>query len=137
MDLDTIAEHIYDYYDNNSLGKVMMLPLWDGNRGTTAAMSSGEEERFIYALRNASPNPFKGNTTICFSIAAPEYVSLCIFDISGRLIRTLENGAKDAGIYRLQWNGYDNNRKKVSTGVYFARLVAGDYKSAEKIILMR
>jgi parallel beta-helix repeat protein len=137
MDLDIIAEHIYDYHDDNSLGIVEIKPLWDGNRGATAAMSSGEEEKFIYALRNAFPNPCRGNTTICYSIAEPGYVYLCIYDLSGRLVRTLENGQKDAGIHRLLWDGCDNRSKRISTGVYFTRLIAGDFKFVKKIIMIK
>ena len=139
-DTDTVKEHIYDYYDDNSLGIVEVEPLWEGEdeKGMGGEMLSGEGLKpLIYSLRTASPNPFVNNTTMAYSIAKPGNVSLNIYDISGRLVKTLINEKKDAGVYSLRWNGSDDNNRQVAIGVYFTRLTSGDFTSVKKVILVR
>lgn len=101
-------------------------------------MSSGEGTTpLIYSLKTPSPTPFKDNTTISYSLAKPCKVSLKVYDKIGRLVRTLENGSKDAGVYRTKWNGVNNNKKKVAAGVYFTRLTSEVFISTKKVILVR
>lgn len=101
-------------------------------------MSSGEGTTpFVYSLRAASPNPFANNTTVSYSIARPGKVSVNIYDISGRLIRTLINERKEAGVHSAKWNGKDNNNRTVAAGFYFLRLSAGDFVSVRKVVLVR
>jgi len=138
MNIDTVSSHIWDYYDDPSLGEVEILPLWDGNKGIGGTMSSGQDETPpIYSLKNPSPNPFVNNAIISYSIAKPGNVSLVIYDISGRVIKTLVDNKKEAGFYTAKWNGFDNNKRKAATGVYFTRFVAGDFTSVKKVILLR
>ncbi len=138
MDIDSVESHIYDYYDDNSLGVVEIEPLWNGNKAVGGTMSSGEETTpVVYFLNHPSPNPFVNKTIIAYSIAKPGKVTLNIYDISGRLIKTLVKEKKETGFYTTKWNGCDNNNRKVATSVYFARLTAGDYTSVKKVILIR
>jgi hypothetical protein len=138
MNFDVCMEHIYDYLDDSSLGAVLIYPLWNGNYESEGTMESGEDKT---ALRNhlhsASPSLFHENTTIDYSIANPGYISLCIYDISGRLVRTLCSKKKTAGIYRIIWNGCDNSNSKVSTGVYFIQLVSEDFTYVQKVMVVR
>ncbi len=92
---------------------------------------------FIYALMPASPNPFRSSTSIRFSIARDTHVSLNIYDINGRLIRTLADRNMKRGIYSMLWNGRDKTGRKLSSGVYFYRLNAGMYRKSRKIILLK
>ncbi|GAI01555.1 unnamed protein product, partial [marine sediment metagenome] len=95
-------------------------PFESGNKGIGGTMTSGEAKTpLIYSLKTALPNPFANNTTICYSIAKPGKVSLRVYGITGRFIKTLENGKKDAGIYNVRWDGCNNNNCKVAAGVYF------------------
>jgi parallel beta-helix repeat protein len=137
MNIDTVLAHIWDYYDDNSLGIVKIKPLWDGNKGIGGAMTAGTENRFIYFLKHSFPNPFTTNTTISYSIAKPGKVSLNVYDVSGRLVRKLVNERKKPGIYTVKWSGNNENGCNISTGVYFTRLVAGDFISVKKLILVR
>lgn len=138
MNIDSVEAHIYDYYDDNSLGVVMFEPIWSGSKAFGGAMLSGEGVTpLIYSLRTASPNPFINNTTILYSIAKPGNVSINIYDISGRLIKALVQEKKDAGVYSVRWNGCDATNRKVVTGVYFIRLTSGYFTSVKKVILVR
>gem|GEM_PF-2211700 len=111
---------------------------WIYDKANGGPMLSGEETApFIYSLKTACPNPFKGNTTIYYAIEKPGIVSLKVYDITGRCIKTLENGIKDPGRYSVKWNGCDNKNHKVATGVYFTRLASENFTSTKKVILVR
>jgi len=70
----------------------------------------------------AAPNPFGESTELSFRLAAPARVSLAIFDVTGRRMRTLWDGAAPAGETRASWNGEDASGARLPAGVYLARL---------------
>jgi flagellar hook assembly protein FlgD len=87
------------------------------------------------------PNPFNPSTTIEFDV--PEVankiprVAVQIFNILGQKVTTLERGIHDAGRYSIRWDGRNENGVQVATGVYFYRLLAGDYTSTKKMVMMK
>jgi len=81
------------------------------------------------------PNPFTKNTTLRFQLPQSEDVTLQIFDMNGRLVRTLLSGAQDAGSYNLTWDGRDDHSTPVSGGVYLTRLSTKTESRSHKIIL--
>jgi type IX secretion system substrate protein len=122
--------------------------------GVTAVYDDGESEvvevEFTYsgtdaddgivlrtALNGNYPNPFNPTTTIAYSLKADENVTLEIYNIRGQLIRTLINDRIAAGPQEAVWNGLDDNRNRVGSGVYFYKLNAGDYTSTKKMILLK
>jgi len=91
-----------------------------------------------FAIGGNHPNPFNPATTISFSV--PEnagQVTLTIFDVSGRLVRTLESSSLSAGNYSRQWNGRDTQGRAVSSGAYFYRLSGNGFSEARKMILVQ
>ena len=99
--------------------------------------SAGEGSSFTYSLNTGVPTPFVKSTVICYSIARPGNVLLSIYDVSGRLVKTLVQAEQNAGVYNLVWNGYDNNNQKVAPGVYFTKFASGDFISVKKLILIK
>ena len=89
-----------------------------------------------FELEQNYPNPFNPFTKIHFSV--PLYkggegdVSLKVFDILGREVATLVNEKLKSGTYEVEWNG-----SNYPSGVYFYRLVTGDYTSSKKMILIK
>ena len=83
------------------------------------------------------PNPCKGSCLIRYSVDTPRLVRFCIYDISGRRIRTLENSVKDTGSYIAQWNGCNDYNRKVPAGIYFVRLKVGNLTATKSLILVR
>ncbi len=76
-------------------------------------------------LRANVPNPFQARTTITFDLARSAPVSLVVYDVAGRRVRTLVDGAAlDAGAHTADWNGLDDGGRRVPAGLYFARLSA-------------
>jgi hypothetical protein len=89
------------------------------------------------ALSDASPNPFNPATTIAFSVPEACRVDLEVFDLSGRLVRTLISEERRAGEQRVSWNGIDQAGLPVASGVYFYRLRAGGRALSKKMVLLK
>jgi hypothetical protein len=90
-----------------------------------------------YTLEQNYPNPFNPITNISYSIPEQAYVKLCIYDINGTLVKTLYEGEKPAGRYNTVWNGENNSRIKVGSGVYFYRIIANSFVQTRKMILLK
>ena len=89
-------------------------------------------------LLPAVPNPFNPRTAIGFRLAAPGRVTLRIFDVSGRLVRTLAAGqAFAAGEHTLVWQGHDDAGQAVSSGLYFSRLETGAGTQTGRMVLTK
>ncbi len=90
-----------------------------------------------FNLSQNYPNPFNPATVINYSLPQKTSVKLVVYDILGKEVKTLVNGEKDAGSYRIKWNGLNDNDHLVSTGVYIYRIQAGDFVQERKMILMK
>ncbi|MBN2564581.1 MAG: carboxypeptidase regulatory-like domain-containing protein [Candidatus Eisenbacteria bacterium] len=84
------------------------------------------------------PNPFNPRTTVRFDVPSRAAVGLRVYDVSGRLVRTLVNaGAHDPGRFSVEWNGTDERGTPVAAGVYFALLSVGDETVSGKMVLLK
>lgn len=88
-------------------------------------------------LKPAYPNPFNPVTVIPFHVARMSHVEVKIFDVSGRHIRTLFDGMKEKGSYRIVWDGRDGRNRSLGSGVYFCKLKIGIYSATERLVLIR
>ena len=85
-----------------------------------------------FALHNAYPNPFNSSTAISYQLLAVSNVNLTIYDITGREVAKLVDGMKSAGEHQVVFDAGD-----LTSGVYFVRLDAGDFKQTRKILLVK
>ncbi len=76
----------------------------------------------VTAFGRIAPNPVRESANIGFALARGGNVSLAIYGVDGRRVRTLLEGVRDAGEYQLAWDGRDDGGSPVAAGVYFARL---------------
>lgn len=83
------------------------------------------------------PNPFKQTATIKCQVLMSSYVDIDIYDITGRLVRTLISEPKAVGVYSIVWDGRDSQGKTLSDGVYFINCIVGDHKETKKLLLIR
>jgi hypothetical protein len=83
------------------------------------------------------PNPFNPTTTIRFDLAAEAHVELRIYDVAGRLVRTLANQPMGRNLNAIVWDGLDLAGLPVPSGVYFYRLKAGDFTDTRKMVVLR
>jgi parallel beta-helix repeat protein/predicted outer membrane repeat protein len=88
-------------------------------------------------LHQSYPNPFNPATRIAFDVKETALVSLKIFDVSGRLVRTLAESRYAPGSYAILWNGQDESGRAVASGTYFCRMTAGTYSDTKKIVLLK
>jgi len=85
----------------------------------------------------AAPNPFRRATTIQFDLDRATQVHVEVFDLQGRIVRSLESGWETEGNHRLTWDGTADGSGTVSGGVYFVRVAAGDAVSTRKVLFLR
>lgn len=90
-----------------------------------------------YMLDQNYPNPFNPSTTIRYGLPEEANVSLVIYDVRGQVIQTIASGHQSAGWYDVVWNGETADGRTISTGIYFARLVAGDYSQVVKMLYLK
>ena len=92
-----------------------------------------------FSLSQNYPNPFNPSTTIDYSVPEGEVaeVALRIYDLRGRLIRSLVSGERSAGRYSVRWDGRDNEGREVGSGVYIYRIESGSFTSTRKMTILR
>jgi flagellar hook assembly protein FlgD len=64
-------------------------------------------------------------------------VHLAIYNVAGRLVRTLVDGEVDPGYHSVVWDGRDNNGVEVGSGVYFCRMEAEGFDDSTKMVLLK
>jgi hypothetical protein len=90
------------------------------------------------ALGQNFPNPFNPATTIAFDLSRPAEVRIGIYDVSGRLVRTLIDRSMEAGSHEVGWNGTSNAGISVPSGLYFYRMTTSEgFADTRKMILLR
>jgi hypothetical protein len=89
------------------------------------------------ALFQNAPNPFNPTTTIRFDTAEPGPVELRIYDVSGRLVRTLINRDLPPARHETVWDGRSDSGVPVASGVYFYRLVTREYRATKKMLMLK
>ncbi|MEO0114596.1 MAG: FlgD immunoglobulin-like domain containing protein [candidate division WOR-3 bacterium] len=86
-------------------------------------------------LYTPQPNPFAHKTRILFSLKENAFTKLLIYDLTGRVVKTLAYGNMKSGIYTINWHGDDNAGKRLTSGIYFLKFQADDYQKIRKLLL--
>lgn len=107
-------------------------------------LSSVESKELIvilpddYHLGQNYPNPFNPSTTIPFTLPVRTQVSLKIYDMLGKEVRTLINNEQyPAGPTEIAWDGKSNAGAPVSSGTYFYSLIYGNFQKTNKMVLVK
>ena len=88
------------------------------------------------------PNPFNPETWIPYQLSDPTDVFIQIYDNSGRLVRTLEVGLKEAGVYQTRsraayWNGKNEMGERVASGIYFYTLQTPEFSTTRRMVILK
>ena len=104
--------------------------------GTTTGVETSTPRTF--ALYANAPNPFNPSTVIRFDVPTTGVdVSLRIYDVAGRPVRTLVDGVASAGARTTTWDGRDDAGLSAASGVYFYRMTAGNFVQTRKMVLLK
>jgi thiol-disulfide isomerase/thioredoxin len=130
---DKTAAPLTDYYyrlgDQDLQGNVT----WHG-----PIMVTGKGEMITsVSLAPCRPNPCRSDVSISYALPKAGEVTLNVYDVSGRLVRTLESGTKNAGSQQTPWDLRDNSGRTVSNGIYVYRLIAGAQTRTQKLTVIR
>lgn len=98
---------------------------------------AGDAPPVVTSLLQNHPNPFNPTTTIPYSMQSPGEVSIMIYDVRGSLIRTLIDERKEEGIHRAVWDGRNDAGESVSSGIYFYKMITGEFQSVRKAVLLK
>jgi hypothetical protein len=85
----------------------------------------------------ARPNPFTDATDISYEVPAPKHVTLRVYSVTGKLVRTLVDATVSQGVHRAPWNGRDSAGRVVSSGIYFVKLSDGSAESTIRIMRLK
>lgn len=109
-----------------------------GVTGTSDPVDVGPGGPLAFRLHAGHPNPFVRSTTIRFDVPWRAVVSLRVYDVRGRLVRTLAAGvALEAGRHQRVWNGTTEDGKRARAGVYFYELTAAGFRRVSRVVKLR
>lgn len=115
-------------------------PTWkaaqDEEKQKLPAIALSGETPTTFAL-SSYPNPFNPSTTLSYELPVDALVSLVLYDMLGRQVRTFEDGYRTAGTYSTVWDGRNGTGSPVSTGLYLLRLQAGNTMLTHKLLLTK
>ena len=123
------------------------LPMWgtfQGNNQRTGNQNNSDlqiEEDFLipkaYTLHQNYPNPFNPLTKIRYELPENDLVSINIYDVVGRNIKTLMNVNQNAGYYSIHWDATNEKGEGVSAGIYIYVIQAGEFRATKKMVLLK
>ena len=133
---DTECDNYLDLLHNKGVGTNQLNEIevvGDGKDLVTAIKPSGNLQRPTnFKLCANYPNPFNPSTMIVFYLPQNEYVTLKVYDITGRVIETLIEGEVPAGEHRLQWSA-----EGLASGVYLCRMETKDFSETIKMLYQK
>ena len=100
-------------------------------------VSDGNNLPGSFALHQNYPNPFNPVTNLNYDLPEDAIVNITVFDMMGKVVRTLVSGSQSAGYRTIQWNAANDNGQPVSAGLYIYTIHAGDFNQTRKMILLK
>jgi len=128
---DSARDEVIEY------GETMIFTsnMVEGDGFNTFALShetSDMQQPMTYGISDAYPNPFNPVTSFTYSLPEDGMVQVAIYDINGRMVSELVNGYQSAGSYPVVWDA-----QELSSGVYIVNMIAGEFTTVQKIMLIK
>jgi hypothetical protein len=101
------------------------------------SVASTPAQPATFSLTQNYPNPFNPSTSINYGLPVAAQVKLVIYNTLGQEVKTLLDSRQSAGEHSVVWDGTNNERHLVPSGLYIYRIKAGDFTSTRKMILTR
>jgi len=83
------------------------------------------------------PNPFNPEVTVAFTMLRPGKVTIDLYDVRGRLVRSLLSEYREYGVHEAKWQGRDDSGRRVASGVYFARMQTAGVDQVRRMTLVK
>jgi len=126
---------------NSSIDFEILTAMVDGTNGVAAATNLAQFTYkalpTVYSLSPNYPNPFNPTTTIEYSIPTSGNVELAIYNAAGQKVRTLVSEHQSASFFKTVWDGRNDMGESVGSGIYFYRLVSGNFSKIQKMTLIK
>ncbi len=117
--------------DIQELGNLSLFPAVRGSQDESAMQVPK-----AYAF-DISPNPFVKQTRIDYALPTQVAVGMVIYDVSGRVVKTVASETHEPGYYSTVWDGTDERGRQVSSGIYFVRFEAATFRIQDKLLLVK
>ncbi len=127
----------YSNFRNNIENDSLRITTIASSYDPTSDIEHKETAIESFNLQQNYPNPFNNSTRIKFEIPTKSHVQLSIYDMNGRLVKTLVNSAMSAGQHNVHWNGTNMNGTSVPSGVYIYKLDTESKSISKKLILVK
>ncbi len=105
--------------------------------GATGTATEEDIARALHQLFQNYPNPFQASTTIGYEVQQAGLVTITVYDLLGRAVRTLVDEARPVGTYHIAWDGRDAGGRAVASGTYFYRLRVGEAVASKQAIRVK
>ena len=136
----------YNYMEFFAYDDSMRVSVYTGNGALIESFVRGRFDPVVSVdelnkqnaqLLDPKPSVFSTSTTIEYSLDKPEKVEINILDISGRIVKTLINEYRPSGVSNVDWNGDDNSGNIISSGIYFCKMISGEYNITKKLVFTK
>jgi len=88
-------------------------------------------------MEKAYPNPFNPQTLIAYQLGKESDVTISVFDMLGRQVKSLYNGHQAEGVYNVYWNGTDDSGRQAASGSYIIQMQTNDITQTQKVMFMK
>ena len=105
----------------------------------TQQLNSKRESQLpkIINLHQNHPNPFNPITSLHYDLTEDGLVNITIYDMMGRIVKTLVNSSQTAGYKSIRWNATNDRNEHVSAGLYLYTIQAGEFRQTKKMVLLK
>ena len=90
-----------------------------------------------YSLFSNYPNPFNPITSLHYDLPEDGLVNITVYDMMGRIVKTLVNSSQTAGYKSIKWNATNDRNDPVSAGLYLYTIQAGEFRQTKKMVLLK
>jgi hypothetical protein len=137
---DGIYRHRIDIRTNDPGRPLLSIPVYikaDTSSSVTGIDDGPGDAPRNFALHANYPNPFNPETVIAYDLPVACRVRVLVYDVGGKMIRRLADENRPSGRHSVQWNGRNSEGEPVASGVYFYKIIAGDFVETRKMVLLK
>ena len=135
--IEQTADVAFGNYPDGSGYWLYMNPTPGESNTNELSIDHGYSMPEMYSLYQNFPNPFNPVTTIRYNLSQDAIVDIIIYDMMGRVVKTLNNGKKSGRYTSVQWDATDEAGAPVSTGIYLYTIHSGDFTQTRKMVFLK